>query len=127
MMPLFHIGGIVRNVLSPLLAGGAVISCAGFDALLFWDILYRTDNLVTWYGNATYLFSPDIYLTFKALIGRYYAAPTMHHAILQECANRSNPRPVSSVRFIANAAGGLLPSLASALKAIVNILSVCLT
>lgn len=48
----------MRNILSPLLAGGAVISCAGFDALLFWDILYRTDELVTWYGSATYMLSP---------------------------------------------------------------------
>jgi acyl-CoA synthetase (AMP-forming)/AMP-acid ligase II len=48
MMPLFHIGGIVRNILSPLLAGGAVITCAGFDPLLFWDILYQQPNLVTW-------------------------------------------------------------------------------
>jgi acyl-CoA synthetase (AMP-forming)/AMP-acid ligase II len=40
MMPLFHIGGIVRNIFSPILSGGAVITCSGFDPLLFWDVLY---------------------------------------------------------------------------------------
>lgn len=60
MMPLFHIGGIVRNLFSPILAGGSMISCRGFDPAQFWDLLslYK----FTW----------------------YYAAPTMHHAILQE-------------------------------------------
>lgn len=92
MMPLFHIGGIVRNVLSPLLAGGSVIPCKNFDPVLFWDTLFSVN--FTW----------------------YYAAPTMHHAILLEAENRPKPLPVSTVRFIANAAGGLLPVLAESLK-----------
>jgi acyl-CoA synthetase (AMP-forming)/AMP-acid ligase II len=92
MMPLFHIGGIVRNVCSPILAGGCVIACQGFDPILFWDILYSRS--FTW----------------------YYAAPTMHHAILMEADRRPKPLPVDSVRFIANAAGGLLPVLAEGLK-----------
>ena len=105
MMPLFHIGGICRNILSPLLSGGAVITCSGFDPLLFWDVLFSSSDpsladakhripKVTW----------------------YYAAPTMHHAILNEAAMRPKPLPVDSVRYIANAAGGLLPVLAKALK-----------
>ena len=32
----FWIGGIMRNVLSPVLSGGCVITCSGFDPLLFW-------------------------------------------------------------------------------------------
>jgi len=49
MMPLFHIGGIVRNVLCPVLTGGAVLCCGGFDPLLFWDLLSRSGGaLVTW-------------------------------------------------------------------------------
>ena len=39
MMPLFHIGGIMRNLLAPLLSGGASIVCNGFDPILFWDTL----------------------------------------------------------------------------------------
>ena len=46
----------------------------------------------------------------------YYAAPTMHHAILLESENRMKPLPVETIRFLANAAGGLLPSLAENLK-----------
>ena len=92
MMPLFHIGGIMRNILSPILSGGSVICCSGFDPVLFWDVLY--EHRVTW----------------------YYAAPTMHHAILQQVESRPKPLPVDSVRFIANAAGGLLPILAETLQ-----------
>jgi hypothetical protein len=40
----------------------------------------------------------------------------MHQAILQEGNHRALPLPVDSMRFIANAAGGLLPSLAQALS-----------
>ncbi len=86
MMPLFHIGGIMRNVLSPILSGGCVVTCNSFDPILFWDILYSGQK-ATW----------------------YYAAPTMHHALLTEAANRPRPLPVENIRFIANAAGGLLP------------------
>jgi acyl-CoA synthetase (AMP-forming)/AMP-acid ligase II len=92
MMPLFHIGGIVRNVLSPLLAGGSSILCPSFDPTAFWEVL--TIHRVTW----------------------YYASPTMHQAILQDGNHRALPLPVDSMRFIANAAGGLLPSLAQALS-----------
>ena len=86
MMPLFHIGGIMRNVLSPILSGGCVVTCSSFDPVLFWDVLYSGQK-ATW----------------------YYAAPTMHHALLMEAANRPGPLPVENIRFIANAAGGLLP------------------
>lgn len=102
MMPLFHIGGIVRNIFSPLLSGGSVICCNAFDPVLFWEILIS--RRFTW----------------------YYAAPTMHHAILLEASQRvtalqsSNhfnlKQIVKPVRFIANAAGGLLPALAESLK-----------
>ena len=54
----------MRNVFSPLLSGGSIIACGGFDPLLFWDTLVA--HRVTW----------------------YYASPTMHHAILNEAANR---------------------------------------
>ena len=91
MMPLFHIGGIVRNVFSPLFSGGSVICSGGFDPCLFWDVLSARN--VTW----------------------YYAAPTMHQAILQE-GSRRTAVDATHMRFIANAAGALSPSLASALQ-----------
>jgi hypothetical protein len=49
----------------------------------------------------------------------YYAAPTMHMAILHEAQRRieqgQSIASASSVRMIANAAGGLLPVLAEQL------------
>eukprot|EP00956_Cyclotella_meneghiniana_P032073 scaffold86406_cov44-Cyclotella_meneghiniana.AAC.6 len=96
-MPLFHVGGIIRNILSPILSGGSVIACSSFDPVLFWDLMYNGQR-VSW----------------------YYAAPTMHHALLMEAANRPKPLPINSIRFIANAAGGLLPVLAEELRSTFN-------
>ncbi|KAJ7367482.1 hypothetical protein DFH08DRAFT_677980, partial [Mycena albidolilacea] len=38
MMPLYHVGGIVRNLLAPIFSGGSAIMCAGFDAMAFWTL-----------------------------------------------------------------------------------------
>ncbi|KAJ1551615.1 hypothetical protein HK096_006770 [Nowakowskiella sp. JEL0078] len=62
MMPLYHVGGIVRNLLAPLLSGSSVIITSGFDPVLFWDFLDLSNFAPTW----------------------YYAVPTMHNAILDE-------------------------------------------
>ncbi len=61
MMPLFHVGGIVRNLYAPLLAGSGMIYSDGFDAAMFWDEL---DS--------------------RAGFNWYYASPTMHDSILRE-------------------------------------------
>lgn len=95
LMPLFHVGGIIRQVFSPILSGGCVICCPSFDPTIFWQLLQQ--QAFTW----------------------YYAAPTMHHVILQYGrsenllgTNIATPK----LRMIANAAGGLLPSLARELR-----------
>jgi acyl-CoA synthetase (AMP-forming)/AMP-acid ligase II len=97
LMPLFHVGGIIRQVFSPILSGGAVICCPSFDPALFWQLMNQ--KAFTW----------------------YYAAPTMHQLILQHGkaegyirskVDSQSPR----LRMIANAAGGLLPSLARDLR-----------
>lgn len=90
MMPLFHIGGLVRNLLAVLLSGGSVVCASGFDPVQFWDL--QGPSGPTW----------------------YYAGPTMHHMILDEAARR-NPLPAHRLRMICNAAGGLPPSLAESL------------
>ncbi|KAJ6474655.1 acetyl-CoA synthetase-like protein [Mycena vitilis] len=92
MMPLFHVGGIVRNLLAPIFSGGSAIMCAGFDAMAFWTL--ARDLQASW----------------------YYAAPTIHHAILTSQPADIVPQRDLRVRMIANAAGGLLPSLAVSLK-----------
>ena len=91
LMPLFHVGGIVRQVFSPLMSGGGVICCPSFDPFIFWALLEK--KMFSW----------------------YYAAPTMHQLILET--GRTNgfihhKRKQLKLRMIANAAGGLLPSLA---------------
>ncbi|KAF9254407.1 acetyl-CoA synthetase-like protein [Marasmius fiardii PR-910] len=92
MMPLFHVGGIVRNLLAPMLSGGSTIMCPGFDAIMFWDLAFKLK--FTW----------------------YYAAPTIHHAILASQPEEIRPSHDLKIRMICNAAGGLLPSLAVELK-----------
>mmetsp|Transcript_57726 Transcript_57726/g.172267 ORF Transcript_57726/g.172267 Transcript_57726/m.172267 type:complete len:1239 (-) Transcript_57726:91-3807(-) len=101
LMPLFHVGGIVRQVFSPVLSGGCVICCPNFDPSIFWALL--NNRAFNW----------------------YYAAPTMHQILLQTGKDpialkgrdsnlMESTRP--KLRMIANAAGGLLPSLATELR-----------
>ena len=47
MMPLFHVGGIVRNLFAPILSGGSSIVCTGFDPDSFWT--YALELKATWY------------------------------------------------------------------------------
>jgi hypothetical protein len=66
MMPLFHVGGIVRNLLAvcvstiwrvsfvyvisllqPIFSGGSSIMCEGFDPIAFWTLAERMQ--ATWY------------------------------------------------------------------------------
>ena len=44
--PLFHIGGIARNLFAVVLSGGGVVCATGFDPSLFWDIV--ADAGITW-------------------------------------------------------------------------------
>ncbi|XP_006461692.1 hypothetical protein AGABI2DRAFT_70890 [Agaricus bisporus var. bisporus H97] len=92
MMPLFHVGGFVRSLCAPILSGGGTIMCSGFDAVAFWDVAIRFG--ATW----------------------YYGAPTVHHAILSSRPPHVNAMKDSRMRMICNAAGGLLPSLATEMK-----------
>ncbi|KAI1878253.1 uncharacterized protein JN550_000435 [Neoarthrinium moseri] len=92
MMPLHHVGGLLRNVFAPIFAGGSTICCPAFDPGLFWDLVDQ--ELPTW----------------------YYASPTMHSLILSEGLHRQFDMKKSRIRLICNAAGGLLPALACQLR-----------
>ncbi|KAJ2891879.1 putative peroxisomal-coenzyme A synthetase [Zalerion maritima] len=92
MMPLFHVGGLIRNVFAPVISGGSVLCCPAFDAGLFWD--FASKGLATW----------------------YYASPSMHALILDEGTRRPEDVGSSRVRLVCNAAGALLPSLATQLR-----------
>jgi acyl-coenzyme A synthetase/AMP-(fatty) acid ligase len=97
LMPLFHVGGIVRQIFSPMVSGSCVICCPAFDPSIFWALLQR--DVFTW----------------------YYAAPTMHQLILQMGRSEGFVKTDGTgsphkLRMIANAAGGLLPSLAEEMR-----------
>ncbi|KAJ5261005.1 NRPS-like protein biosynthetic cluster [Penicillium angulare] len=94
MMPLNHVGGIIRSIFSPLLAGGATICCPSFDPSMFWDAVESPHMTPTW----------------------YYATPTMHQMILGEANHRPDAVKQSVIQFICNAGAGLPPSLAMQLR-----------
>lgn len=94
-MPLHHVGGLVRNLFAPIFTGGSVICCTGFDANLFWDCVEDFAHLPpTW----------------------YYASPSMHQCILDAGEERPDALKKSQINLVCNAAGALLPSLASRLQ-----------
>mmetsp|Transcript_10452 Transcript_10452/g.23095 ORF Transcript_10452/g.23095 Transcript_10452/m.23095 type:complete len:1809 (+) Transcript_10452:41-5467(+) len=119
LMPLFHVGGIIRQVYSPVLSGGCVICCPSFDPNLFWQLL-------TLHSRSERKNNIDRQAAFTW----YYAAPTMHHLILQTGraegylppttegvgSESQHDYPQFRLRMICNAAGGLLPSLARELR-----------
>ncbi|KAM4055653.1 AMP-binding enzyme [Hirsutella rhossiliensis] len=39
MMPLYHVGGLVRNIFAPIFSGGSTVCCNAFEASLFWDVV----------------------------------------------------------------------------------------
>lgn len=92
MMPLFHVGGIVRNLLAPVLSGGTVACARGFDPALFWEAC--VDQRVTW----------------------YYAGPTMHQLLLDELGESGRPPTGCCITKVFNASGGLSHILATKLR-----------
>ncbi|PYI02480.1 acetyl-CoA synthetase-like protein [Aspergillus sclerotiicarbonarius CBS 121057] len=92
MMPLHHVGGMIRSLWAPLLGGGMTICCPHFDPNLFWDVVEQYHP--TW----------------------YYAAPTMHGMIVAEAEHRPQAVSKSTMQFICNAAAGLPPNLAAQLQ-----------
>lgn len=47
MMPLFHVGGIIRNLFAPVMSGGSAIICPGFDPIAFWNL--AAELHATWF------------------------------------------------------------------------------
>ena len=97
-MPLFHVGGVLRNLVAPLLSGGSTIVCPLFEPALFWRVI--EEQRPTW----------------------YYAGPTIHAVVLEtftrlpaSTAAYPGGRP-TPLRLIANAAGPLLHSSATRMQ-----------
>lgn len=94
-LPTCHSGGLIRNICAPVFSGGSTVCCPNFDANLFWDVIQTLgESGPTW----------------------YYASPTMHQMILDVLERRPSVISKSQIRMICNAAGGLLPSLATRLR-----------
>ena len=91
-MPLFHVGGICRNLLAPLFAGGSTTAMPFFDVGDFWTV--AVEKKCTW----------------------YYGAPTMHLLVVNSAQAMATGAPRTAIRFVANAAGPLLPSVAIQLR-----------
>ncbi|RDH32908.1 acetyl-CoA synthetase-like protein [Aspergillus welwitschiae] len=92
MMPLHHVGGMMRSLWAPLVAGGMTICCSQFDSNLFWDVV--EEHRPTW----------------------YYAAPTMHEMIVAEAVHRAVAVRKSTITFICNGAAALPSNLAQQLQ-----------
>ncbi|KAF7353427.1 Peroxisomal-coenzyme a synthetase [Mycena sanguinolenta] len=65
MMPLFHVGGIVRNLLAPMFSGGSAIMCAGFDAIAFWTLSQQLHATCGWAAPSL---AVELQGTFQAVI-----------------------------------------------------------
>jgi acyl-CoA synthetase (AMP-forming)/AMP-acid ligase II/acetyltransferase-like isoleucine patch superfamily enzyme/acyl carrier protein len=110
LMPLFHIGGILRQVYSPILSGGCVICCPAFDPNIFWQLLAQ--NKFTWYYAAPTMH--QIILSTGRAEG--YISNSHHNGALFDSERKSQALKTTSLRMIANAAGGLLPATARELR-----------
>ncbi|XP_037033567.1 uncharacterized protein LOC119072448 [Bradysia coprophila] len=96
MMPLFHVGGIIRNLLTPIFSGGSIIQCKGFDPVLFCDILESQTKPIWFYG-----------------------VPSMQQNIIQVATMRKLPSKCCDlVTKICNAGAGLAPALAKEIKSV---------
>lgn len=91
VMPLFHVGGIVRNLFSPLVSGGSTILLPRFHSPTFWAAIALG---ATW----------------------YYAGPALHKSILD-----SKPEGLETkLRMVANASGPLTEELAARIQAVLG-------
>lgn len=91
-MLTFNSGGLIRNIFAPVFSGGSTVCCPAFDPNCFWDVVET--GLPTW----------------------YYASPSMHSLILAESPQRPQALANAGIRLVCNAAGGLLPSLATQIR-----------
>jgi acyl-CoA synthetase (AMP-forming)/AMP-acid ligase II len=103
-MPLHHVGGIVRGLVAPLLAGGSALILPGpFSPAAVWDELAAAPHRAWW----------------------FYAGPALHAAICAEAVRRSRGHPgrapadaaaARSVWLVSNASGPLPSEVALQLQ-----------
>lgn len=92
MMPLFHLHGIVVNILVSLLSEIPVLCVASFDAKGFYNWIVQFN--ITWYS----------------------AVPSMHQSILQFSKQPNFKLPSHKLSLIRNCSAALLPTVADELE-----------
>lgn len=96
MMPLFHIHGLIVNILAPLVAGSQVVCLSGaFNAEAFHRALEESPQ-PTWYS----------------------AVPTMHLHILEVVQDMisDGASPATKLQLVRNCSAALVPSVAEAIE-----------
>ncbi|KAL2759895.1 hypothetical protein ACRALDRAFT_2023993 [Sodiomyces alcalophilus JCM 7366] len=96
LVGVHNLGGLVWNVLAPILSGGSTICCPSFDANLFWDMTEEIQIQPTW----------------------YQAAPSVHHVILKKGPSRirTEALPKSKIRLACITEGNVAPYLERRLR-----------
>ena len=87
IMPLFHIHGLIANVLAPMRAGVSVYCTPGFDAFRVFE--WFADARPTWYS----------------------AVPTMHQAILARARRNTEIADALQLRFVRSSSSSLPPQV----------------
>ena len=87
IMPLFHIHGLIANVLAPMRAGCSVYCTPGFDAFRVFE--WFADARPTWYS----------------------AVPTMHQAILSRARRNAGIVDALQLRFARSSSSSLPPQV----------------
>ncbi len=100
VLPLFHVHGLVSNVLATLITGGEVVCAPGFEAGTFFETLWRSQ--ATWFS----------------------AVPTIHQAIVERA--RRVPGDAAGVqqsplRFIRSASAPLPEAVAGQLESLFGV------
>ena len=87
IMPLFHIHGLIANLLAPMRAGTSVYCTPGFDAFRVFE--WFADAEPTWYS----------------------AVPTMHQAILARARRNTDITDALQLRFVRSSSSSLPPQV----------------
>ena len=106
VMPLFHLHGLMVNVLTSAIAGASVLCAPRFDPALFFRWLLPV--------------SSDDEKQSRAAPDWYSAVPTIHQEVLRYAEilrDRDGSCPAHSLRLIRNCSAALAPSIGARLEA----------
>ena len=100
VMPMFHMGGIHRNLLAPLLAGSGMVYMPFFDPGSFWD-LYASKGC-TWYHGV-----PSIHAAIVDALLPRSALKELDGAAKTAAARQAVVSRGLSIKFVTNAGAAL--------------------